>query len=158
MPPVPPVSSVRGHRRAERAGRPLSRGLSPPLSGRFPYPSARSRPWKGRRGKRGLPGVGSGVLRGGDHLPLPPRASPWKPLRLHIKGPGGSARVPGQGPARDPPAALALSGVGRSPPDRPSPASSVGGQELTLEVTAWKSRSSSFSTLTRGSQIGEGWP
>lgn len=74
------------------------------------------------------------------------------------KVPEAQPRVPGQGPARDTPAALPLSGVGRSPPDRPSPAPSVGEQELALEVTAWKSHSGSFFTLTRGSQIGERWP
>lgn len=72
------------------------------------------------------------------------------------KFPEPQPRVPRHGPDRDPPAALPLSGVRRSPPNRPSPASPVGGQELILGVTAGKSLSGSFCALTRGSEIGEG--
>lgn len=88
----------RGHRRAERAGRPLCHGLFPLPSGCFSHPSSRSRPWKGRKGERGLPGVGSRVLHGGDHLPA---ATPLIAMETAAAARQSSRRLSPGCPGRD---------------------------------------------------------
>lgn len=87
----------------------------------------------------------------GTTFPLPPRSSPWKPLQLHVKVPGGSAPGAPAGTCQGPLSRAAAVGSGAQAPESTFPGLVRGRAGARLGGgSAGKSHSGSFSTLTRG--------
>lgn len=93
-------------------------GQGGPSAGAFPLSPAGSSPTRapdpglGKSGResRGCPGWAAVSCVAGTTFPLPPRASPWKPLQPRIGAPAGSAPAAPPATCGDPPAPLPLPG------------------------------------------------